>query len=43
MPFTPGVDIVGVVGDVGDGVLTLGAGQMVAALLGQEGGYAETA
>ncbi len=41
VPFTPGVDVVGVVDDVGDGVSTLEPGQVVAALLGQQGGYAE--
>lgn len=41
LPFTPGVDIVGVVDVVGDGVEGLLSGQRVAALLGFNGGYAE--
>ncbi len=42
-PFTPGVDIVGVVDEVGTGVTTLEAGQRVAGLTGLEGGgYAES-
>lgn len=41
-PFTPGVDIVGVIDEVGSGVTSLQAGQTVAALLVGEGGYAET-
>lgn len=41
VPFTPGVDVVGVVDDVGEEVTNLEPGQVVAALLGQEGGYAE--
>ena len=41
-PFTPGVDIVGVVDKLGDGVSRIGPGQRVAALLGfGNGGYAE--
>lgn len=40
-PFTPGVDVVGVVDAVGDGVTDLEAGQRIAALLGDNGGYAE--
>lgn len=42
VPFTPGVDVVGVVDVIGDGVTTLEPGQTVAALLGTAGGYAET-
>ena len=41
-PFTPGVDVVGVVDAVGDGVTTVEVGQTVAALLPAEGGYAES-
>ncbi len=41
VPFTPGVDVVGVVDAVGEGVSTVEVGQTVAALLGQQGGYAE--
>lgn len=40
-PFTPGVDVVGVVDDLGEGVSTLEPGQTIAALLPDEGGYAE--
>jgi NADPH:quinone reductase-like Zn-dependent oxidoreductase len=40
-PFTPGVDIVGVIDAVGDAVEDLEVGQRVAALLGFSGGYAE--
>ncbi len=40
-PFTPGVDVVGIVDAVGDGVENLEVGQRVAALLGFSGGYAE--
>jgi NADPH:quinone reductase-like Zn-dependent oxidoreductase len=40
-PFTPGVDVVGVVDAIGDGVSTVEMGQTVAALLPAEGGYAE--
>ncbi len=39
-PFTPGVDVVGVVDLLGDGVTSLRPGQTVAALLGDVGGYA---
>jgi NADPH:quinone reductase-like Zn-dependent oxidoreductase len=39
-PFTPGYDLVGLVDKVGDGVSTVGEGQMVAALP-ITGGYAE--
>lgn len=41
LPFTPGVDVVGIVDSIGDGVSTLECGQVVAALLGTQGGYAE--
>lgn len=41
VPFTPGVDVVGVVDAVGDGVTALERGQTVAVLLGTDGGYAE--
>lgn len=41
VPFTPGVDVVGVVDRIGAEVTDLAPGQMVAALLGGEGGYAE--
>lgn len=41
VPFTPGVDVVGVVDEIGDGVSALEKGQTVAALLGFDGGYAE--
>ena len=40
-PFTPGVDVLGVVDDVGLDVSGLEPGQRVAALLGDQGGYAE--
>lgn len=40
-PFTPGVDVVGVIDAMGDGVSTFEVGQTVAALLPAEGGYAE--
>lgn len=44
VPFTPGVDIVGVVDELGEGVSTVERGQRVAALLGTgSGGYAEFA
>jgi NADPH:quinone reductase-like Zn-dependent oxidoreductase len=41
VPFTPGVDVVGVVDALGEGVSTVEPGETVAALLGQTGGYAE--
>ncbi len=43
LPFTPGVDVVGVVDKVGPGVSTVEQGQMVAAgaFASQGGGYAE--
>lgn len=41
-PFTPGVDVVGLVEEVGDRVSTVKPGDRVAALLPAEGGYAET-
>jgi NADPH2:quinone reductase len=42
VPFTPGVDIVGVVDKLGEGVSTVEPGQMVAGLPGFDGGgYAE--
>jgi NADPH:quinone reductase len=41
VPFTPGVDVVGVVDEIGDDVSGVEPGQRVAALLGSEGGYAE--
>lgn len=41
VPFTPGVDVLGVVDEVGRDVSTVEPGQRVAALLGDEGGYAE--
>jgi NADPH:quinone reductase-like Zn-dependent oxidoreductase len=40
-PFTPGVDVVGVVDAVGTGVTGFEEGQRVGALLGFSGGYAE--
>jgi NADPH2:quinone reductase len=40
-PFTPGVDVVGVVDAIGEGVEDVPAGTTVAALLGYSGGYAE--
>lgn len=40
-PFTPGVDVVGVVDEVGGGVSSIEVGRWVAALLTKEGGYAE--
>jgi NADPH:quinone reductase-like Zn-dependent oxidoreductase len=42
LPFTPGVDLVGVVDEVGEGASPVGVGQTVAALLGTDGGYAES-
>jgi NADPH:quinone reductase-like Zn-dependent oxidoreductase len=41
-PFTPGVDVVGVVDALGGGVTGVETGQTVAALLVGEGGYAES-
>jgi len=41
VPFTPGVDMVGVVDEPGEGVTTVEPGQVVAALAGFEGCYAE--
>lgn len=41
VPFTPGVDVVGIVDAVGEGVSTVEPGQTIAALLVDEGGYAE--
>jgi NADPH:quinone reductase-like Zn-dependent oxidoreductase len=41
VPFTPGVDVVGVADETGDSVSTVETGQTVAALLGTHGGYAE--
>lgn len=40
-PFTPGVDLVGVVDEIGAGVIGVAPGQTIAALLPSEGGYAE--
>jgi NADPH:quinone reductase-like Zn-dependent oxidoreductase len=40
-PFTPGVDVVGVVDDLGEGVEGFDVGQTVAALLESGGAYAE--
>jgi NADPH:quinone reductase-like Zn-dependent oxidoreductase len=40
-PFTPGVDVVGTVDSLGDGVSAVAPGEEVAALLGFDGGYAE--
>ena len=40
-PFTPGVDVVGVVDEAGDGVSGFEKGDRIAALLPEEGGYAE--
>jgi len=42
VPFTPGVDVVGVVDATGEGVSSVETGQAVAALLGFDGGYAES-
>lgn len=42
VPFTPGVDVVGVIAEIGPGVTGLVPGQRVAALLGSYGGYAES-
>jgi NADPH:quinone reductase-like Zn-dependent oxidoreductase len=41
VPFTPGVDVVGIIDAVGDEVKDLAVGQRIAALLGFNGGYAE--
>jgi len=41
VPFTPGVDMLGVVDEVGPDVSAIEPGQRVAALLGDQGGYAE--
>lgn len=41
-PFTPGVDVVGVVDAIGQGVSSVTVGERVAALLVAEGGYAES-
>jgi NADPH:quinone reductase len=41
VPFTPGVDVLGVVDEVGRDVFDVEPGQRVAALLGDTGGYAE--
>ncbi|HZD17484.1 MAG TPA: zinc-binding dehydrogenase [Actinomycetota bacterium] len=41
VPFTPGVDVVGVVDELGAGVSGIEPGETVAALLGHAGGYAE--
>lgn len=41
VPFTPGVDVVGVVDAVGAGAVTFEPGERVGALLADEGGYAE--
>jgi NADPH:quinone reductase len=41
VPFTPGVDVVGVVEAVGSGVAAFDTGEVVGALLADEGGYAE--
>ncbi len=41
VPFTPGVDVLGVVDEVGEDVSNIEPGQRVAALLGDQGGYAE--
>lgn len=41
VPFTPGVDIVGIVDELGENVTSLVPGQTVAALLPSEGGYSE--
>ncbi len=42
VPFTPGVDVVGVVEELGPGVAGVEPGSRVAALIGDDGGYAET-
>lgn len=41
IPFTPGVDVLGVVDEIGRDVSEVEPGQRVAALLGDKGGYAE--
>ena len=41
VPFTPGVDVLGIVDAVGRDVSDVEPGQRVAALLGDKGGYAE--
>lgn len=41
VPFTPGVDVLGVVDEVAEDVSTVEIGQTVAALFGMQGGYAE--
>lgn len=42
IPFTPGVDVVGVVEALGPGLSGIEVGTAVAALIGDAGGYAET-
>lgn len=42
LPFTPGVDVVGVVEEIGAGVTDIELGTRIAALLGDTGGYAQT-
>ena len=42
VPFTPGTDVVGRVDEVGEDVSTVEEGQVVAALLGFNGAYAES-
>lgn len=41
VPFTPGVDVVGVVDAIGHGVSSVDTGDVVGALLADEGGYAD--
>ena len=41
VPFTPGVDVVGVVEELGPGVTGVELGTRIAALIGDEGGYAQ--
>ncbi len=41
LPFTPGVDVVGLVDAIGEEVSGLEPGQRIAALIGDQGGYAE--
>jgi NADPH:quinone reductase-like Zn-dependent oxidoreductase len=41
VPFTPGVDVVGLIDEIGPGVSSVAPGRRVGVLLGDQGGYAE--